>query len=286
MPKPSATVLVLKDAAGGPPAVLLVRRHPDAPFMGGAYVFPGGSIDAGDRDVADATWCDGLDVASALPALDPAEAIAHHVAAIRELFEEAGVLLARDATGSLVSTAYEDPASIAADREALAQGRLSLREIADRRRLRIAADALVLFAHWVTPPTGGRRFDTRFFVAHMPPGQVAAHDNVENTESVWKTAADAIASAVAGMIVLPPPTWTTLRYLERFSSVDEVLTWCRTTPIVRREPKLVEHEGTRVLLMPGDPMNPEEAGDFVPRETRFAWRDGQWRADPEGGSRP
>src|SRR5260370_14079902 len=101
--RPAATVVVLRDSPAGP-QVFMVRRHEGTAFMGGAYVFPGGRVDAGDRGVADPSWCDGVDVAAAqlggLPAVD---AVAFHVAALRELFEEAGVLLPRDATGGVGS---------------------------------------------------------------------------------------------------------------------------------------------------------------------------------------
>jgi 8-oxo-dGTP pyrophosphatase MutT (NUDIX family) len=261
----------------------MVRRHDAAPFMGGAHVFPGGSVDPGDRDLASPAWCDGtVEAQRQLPGLDPGDAVAFHVAAIRELFEEAGVLLARDGQGRFVSLADGSARSLRLGevRRELYAGERTLREILEAEELRLAADALSPFAHWVTPPTGGRRFDTRFFVARLPPGQAARHDAAENTAGAWFTAGAALAAAQLGRIVLPPPTWTTLRHLERFGSIADVVDWCRSHEIPRREPLLIDQDGTRVLLMPGDPLNPEEGVEFVPPETRFAWREGQWRPEP------
>src|SRR4029077_9587113 len=94
----------------------------------------------------------------------------------------------------------------------------TLRAIVEAEGLRLALDALVLFAHWVTPPIDTRQFDTRFFMARLPPNQTPAHDDSETTHSSWVRPADALAQAVAGDILLPPPTWTTLRELEPFAS--------------------------------------------------------------------
>ena len=172
-PRPASTVVLLRDAAGsaGRPEVFLVRRHQNTAFMGGAHVFPGGRVEEGDRNVAESTWCDGLDAAlRQLGAVPPVEAVAFHVAAVRELFEEAGVLLARDRSGFFVSLAKDDERArfktYSADVHA---GSRSLRDVIEREKLRLALDALVPFAHWVTPPIDVRQFDTRFFLARVPP---------------------------------------------------------------------------------------------------------------------
>src|SRR5205085_7736158 len=125
-------------------------------------------------------------------------------------------------------------------RSAVHSGRLTLRALAEREGLRLALDALVLFAHWVTPPIDTRQFDTRFFMARVPPHQTPAHDDTETTHSAWVRPAEAIAQSLRGEIVLPPPTYTTLRELELFASVDEALAWARRRRIVRRMPHLLE----------------------------------------------
>jgi 8-oxo-dGTP pyrophosphatase MutT (NUDIX family) len=278
--RPASTVVVLRDGAAGP-EVFMVRRHEGTAFMAGAHVFPGGRVDAPDRG-ADETWCDGVGHAVAqLRAMPPEDALAYHAAAARELFEEAGVLLARDALGSVVSLAGADiRARFKQYRHDVHSGARTLRSVLEQEHLRIALDALIVFAHWVTPPVDTRRFDTRFFVTRVPPAQTPAHDETETTHSTWCTAGTAIEAALAGEILLPPPTWTTLREIERFATVDAVLQWARGRRIVRREPKAVEQNGRRMLLMPGDPLHPEPALDEPLSETRFLLVDGRWRAEP------
>jgi 8-oxo-dGTP pyrophosphatase MutT (NUDIX family) len=274
-PRPAATVVLLRDGPAGL-EVFMVRRHEATAFMGGAYVFPGGRVDAGDRDVADPSWCDGIDVAAArLATLPAADAIAFHVAALRELFEEAGVLLARDSSGGFASDVTTRFRRYRADVHA---GRWSMREVIDREHVRLALDALLPFAHWVTPPIDVRQFDTRFFVARVPPDQTPAHDETETTDSTWVMPADALAQAIRDEIVLPLPTWTTLRELEPLRTVDDALAWTRRHHIVRRMPQLVERDGRRMLVLPGDPLHPEPAVD-APAETRFVHVAGRWRAE-------
>jgi 8-oxo-dGTP pyrophosphatase MutT (NUDIX family) len=258
----------------------MVRRHEGTAFMGGAHVFPGGRVDAADHE-ADASWCDGLDAAERrLPSLPPAEARAYHVAAARELFEEAGVLLARSAAGAFVSLSGADiHGRFKAYRHDVHEDAEALRSILDRERLRLALDALVLFAHWVTPPIDTRQFDTRFFLARVPPEQTPAHDQTETTHGAWWTASEAIRQAQAGEIILPPPTWTTLRELEPFPTVAAALAWGRQRHVERRQPLVVEEHGRRMLLLPGDPLHPAASADEPPVETRFVFAERDWRAE-------
>lgn len=280
VPQPASTVLVLRDSPAGP-EVFMVRRHEGTAFMGGAHVFPGGRVDAVDREVADESWCDGVAAAaSQLRDMATADAVAYHVAAARELFEEAGVLLARDQSGEFVSLADADShARFKRYRNDVHGGALTLRTVLEREHLRLALDTLVHFSHWVTPPVDTRRFDTRFFITRVPPYQTPAHDETETTHSSWCTPSAAIASAISGDIILPPPTWTTLRELEPFDTVDAALAWARQRRVVRREPKALEREGVRMLVLPGDPLHPEPPGDEPTSETRFVLVDKRWRAE-------
>jgi len=261
----------------------MVRRHEGTAFMGGAHVFPGGRVDPADRDAAlvDESWCDGIAFAKEqLAGMPPVEAVSYHVAAARELFEEAGVLLARDASGEFVSLAgADDHRRFKEYRGEVHRGALTLRDVIQHEGLRLALDALVHFAHWVTPPVDTRRFDTRFFVTRVPPHQTPAHDDTETTHSTWVTATDAIANATAKEIVLPPPTWTTIREIERFASVADTLDWARRRRVVRREPKLLERNGQRMLVMPGDALHPEASSEPPMSETRFVWVTDRWRAE-------
>jgi 8-oxo-dGTP pyrophosphatase MutT (NUDIX family) len=282
-PHPAATVIVLRDGAAGP-EVFLVRRHEGTRFMGGAHVFPGGRVDAGDYDAAgdaDETWCDGIaEARSRLAGLAPREAIAYHLAAARELFEEAGVLLARDEGTRYVSlTEADGRARFTRYRHEIHSGSQRLRALVAGEGLRLALDALVPFAHWVTPPVDVRRFDTRFFITRVPPDQTPAHDETETTDSAWITAGEAIARCGRLEIDLPPPTWTTLREIEMFGTVADVITWAQGRDIVRREPRFVEHDGRKMLLLAGDPLHPEAPGELAHYETRFVLTGGRWRAE-------
>jgi len=277
-PRPASTVVVLRDAPHGP-EVFMVRRHEGTAFMGGAHVFPGGRVDAADRE-GDTSWCDGVDHARRqLHESDPADAVAYHVAAARELFEEAGVLVARDGTGRIVPLAGAAHERFKRYRGDVHGGRSTFHAIVANEGLRLALDALVLFAHWVTPPIDTRQFDTRFFMTRVPPEQTPAHDETETTHSIWLTPAAALAQSLRGDIVLPPPTWTTLRELEPFTTVDDALTWARRRRIVRRQPRVVDTDGARMLLLPGDPLYRDIADPEQPAETRFVLAGTRWRAE-------
>jgi 8-oxo-dGTP pyrophosphatase MutT (NUDIX family) len=284
VPSPAATVIVLRDSTAGP-EMFLVRRHAGTAFMAGAHVFPGGRVDAADLKAADAGWCDGVEHAhQQLEEMTTREAAGYHVAAARELFEEAGVLLARDRRGRFVSLAGADHhARFKVYRGEVHAGTRPLRAIVEAEGLRLALDALVQAAHWVTPPVDTRRFDTRFFVTRVPAEQVPAHDEAETTASCWLTPAGAIHAARRGDIVLPPPTWTTVRELEPLASVDEALDWARRRHVERREPVFVEVDGVRMLVLPGDPKHPEPRAE-PGWETRFVWKAGQWIPEPGAGT--
>jgi 8-oxo-dGTP pyrophosphatase MutT (NUDIX family) len=275
-PAPASTVVLLRRQ---PDAfeVFLVRRHDSVAFMGGAHVFPGGRIDASDY-LADAEeLCDGTDGAvRRLASRSRDEAIAFHVAAIRELFEEAGVLLARDRHGDFPSLTAETP-RVADYRRQLHGHAMSLQELATRERVRLALDALVLFAHWVTPPVETRRFDTHFFLAVAPETQQADADPHETTEGIWTRPAEALDRCLNGEIALPPPTWTTLRALSRCDTVAEARAWAAAQTVPRIEPCFLQQEdGTRIVMLPGDPLCPPVEG-FSAEEKRFLLNNGRWQ---------
>jgi len=176
-PRAASTVVLLRPAA--PIDVFLVRRSDSIAFMGGAHVFPGGRVDATDHIDDVAAIADGAEtVAARMTDVPIADAIAQHVAALRELFEEAGVLLAHPVTAASISR-------LAARRRELLSGKTSFPEIVRNEALRLALDELAYFAHWVTPEIETRRFDTRFFVARAPEGQTPIHDAGETSHSEW-----------------------------------------------------------------------------------------------------
>ncbi|HUR33479.1 MAG TPA: NUDIX domain-containing protein [Vicinamibacterales bacterium] len=267
--RPASTVIVLRDGPAGP-EVFMVRRTFTIAFMAGAHVFPGGRVDAADADV-DAAWCDlpTADVGSSRPDLSFA------VAATRELFEESGVLLARGADGAFIDLADDDVrARFDRYRDEIHDGTTTLRAVLEAGSLRLALDAVIPFARWVTPPTEARRFDTWFFVARMPDGQRPVHDPHESIDSAWLTPGDALARARSGTMHLPPPTWATLRELEPFATVDAAIGWARRRAIVPRHPLVVASNGAREILLPGAPGHPDQ--EDVTYETRFVWAGDRW----------
>src|SRR5437762_5900896 len=277
--RPAATVILMRDGAAGL-EVFLVQRHHAAAFMGGAHVFPGGRVDPSDYDCTPA-WCDGMDaVRHKMPGVATDIAAAFCVAGLRELFEEAGVLLARSAhsearPGELVSLIDAgEQERFRRHRHDVHALRRTFHSVLEAERLRLALDALTPFAHWVTPPGDTRRFDTRFFAARMPARQSPVHDETEATHGAWMTPREALASARRGDVILPPPTWVTLRELEPFPDVTDALAWASARPVGRRAPKVLEQNGARILVLPGDPLHPEPAPPGC--ETRLVWTSDRW----------
>jgi 8-oxo-dGTP pyrophosphatase MutT (NUDIX family) len=263
----ASTVVLVRPA---PPRfeVLLVKRHDNVAFMGGAHVFPGGRVDDRDRIEHAERVCDGVDETTArMPDLPAVEAVGHCLAAVRELFEEAGVLLARPIDADRVRDLRRDMAS-----------GVTLTALAEREGFRFALDRLAVFAHWVTPEIETKRFDTRFFVAMQPPGQHPLHDEQETIETEWMDPDAAVERCRRDQIQLPPPTWTTLRTLSKFSSADEVMAWARHCRVVRVQPGFVKTATQTMLTLPGDPLFPAIEGFETPEETRFILTDGRWRA--------
>ncbi len=285
-PRDSATVVLLRDRAGGPYEVFLMRRHLKQAFMGGAHVFPGGSLDDDDRDPTLAAFTDGLSAADARrllqePDFPEATALGLFLAAIRETFEEAGVLLARGTAGRAVD--LTDPATaarFASYRLELHEGTLTLAELAEREGIRYAPDLLVPYSHWITPAIEPRRFDTRFFLARLPEGQAAVHDRRELTESSWMTPALALAEHAAGRIVLMPPTLKTIEELQAFSLTGHLFAAARSRRIGMILPEAFRTAGSFGVRLPNDAQYSLDAFRQPPRPgetSRIVMQDGIWR---------
>lgn len=150
----------------------------------------------------------------------------------------------------------------------------AVRELKEEASVEITIDDLVPLAHWVTPEIEIRRYDTRFFLARMPAGQTAKHDDSETTALEWLTPRAAIDRFERKQLLLPPPTWTTIRQLAHRSSIDDAIAWARTRPIVRVMPGFFKNGEEVTLTLPGDPLFPTIPGWEVPEETRFVLEDG------------
>jgi len=150
----------------------------------------------------------------------------------------------------------------------------AVRELQEEANVYITIDDLQPFAHWVTPEIEIRRYDTRFFIARMPEGQTAKHDDSETTALEWLSPSAAIARFERRELLLPPPTWTTIRQLAPRTSIDDVLAWAKSRPIVRVMPGFFKNGDEVTLTLPGDPTFPTIPGWEVPEETRFVLEQG------------
>lgn len=230
-PRNAATVMVVRDAPAGGVEVLMLKRPAAMKFAGGAYVFPGGSVDSADFGDAAGTGAPGSTATAAWQG-PSAEEFGEHLgttpelaralvrAAVRETFEEAGVLLAGTPDGAVV---VPDGPDWEADRAALNEGTVPLAGLLGRRGLVLRADLLTPWARWITPLAEPRRFDTRFFAAALPAGQQVTAHAAEADEIVWVRPDDALAAARRGEMSLLPPTATTLGELTLASGVADIL---------------------------------------------------------------
>jgi 8-oxo-dGTP pyrophosphatase MutT (NUDIX family) len=239
--RPAATLVLLRDAEAGL-EVLLLQRTRAAGFVPGAYVFPGGRVDGADASPSLIARLDGLAADAAalrleLPDGDP-PALAYYLGALREAFEETGILVAHDADGHAPSTAAED-ADVDGLRDALMEHRITFEEVLDQLACRLDGAAVEYMAHWITPEVEPRRYDTRFFAAHVPPGARVAVDPREMTDAVWITPTAALKRHHDGSLPMVFPTIRTLEDLAGFPSVDAVLADLRTRRIPAILPRLV-----------------------------------------------
>ncbi|MDQ1683404.1 MAG: hypothetical protein QOC82_141 [Frankiaceae bacterium] len=249
-PRHASTVVLLRDAADGMQAYLL-RRTQTMAFAAGMYVFPGGSVDPRDEMLDDAAWVGPApaDWAGLLSA-DERLAKALVCAAVRETFEESGVLLAGTGPDDIVAdTTGED---WEADRVALIGRSLSFAGMLARRGLVLRADLLRPWAHWITPEFEPKRFDTRFFVAALPDGQRTRDVGGEADRVAWVRPADALAAAEAGEMGMLPPTALTLSEVGSYADVAAVLAAGDARDIKPVLPKVVIDGDDARLLLPHD----------------------------------
>jgi 8-oxo-dGTP pyrophosphatase MutT (NUDIX family) len=247
-PRLSATILLLRDAAPKP-EVLMVKRHYEIDFAAGALVFPGGKAAAADASPDWDDWTDGD--------FGPVQQDAR-IAAIREAYEESGLLIARRRAlrGPGAPLVGPDIAGLLSPhRSAVDRGEMSFLALMKEHALVLALDSLVHFGHWITPMMMPKRFDTHFYVAPAPLWQIAAHDGRETTDAVWLTAEDALAQERGGSATIIFPTRMNLAKLARARSVDDAISTFGAEPVISVLPKVGKSpDGQPCLYIP------EEAG--------------------------
>jgi 8-oxo-dGTP pyrophosphatase MutT (NUDIX family) len=248
--RPASTILLLRDSPGpdgkGEIEVFMMVRHYEIDFNSGALVFPGGSVDAGDHDIAGKpesyTGGEGLD----------AEALGFRIAAIRETFEESGILLAKRRGSTTLVDAKQAGEIETLHRAALCEGKTTFLKILTDNAMLLTLDELVPYAHWITPEGLPKRFDTWFFLAAAPPDQAGAHDGKESTDSIWVSPREALAGGESGRFKLPFPTTRNLIKLGKHRTVRSAFDDARGKPVVTVMPVMTKENGGRQLRIPAE----------------------------------
>ena len=272
-PRAAATVVMLRDTPDGL-EVFLLKRHGNSDVLGGAYVFPGGKVDAADANLAAHLNQSPAELHAALgeAELDLPTATSFYAAALREAFEESGVLFATGADTAQLQQAA-----------ALLRAGQSFGDMLAQLTLRLDTRSVLPWSRWITPrmpSVSNKRFDTRFFVAAVPAQQTARHDDYEATESIWLAPRLALQQYWDGQISLAPPQIMSLAHLARHASVASVLTEAqrRLPPVIL--PESFDDNGMRVICYPGDERHPV-AVRALPGPTRLHFRNR--RFEPHSG---
>ena len=267
-PRDASTVVLLRDGANGV-EVFLVKRHSASQVLGNAYVFPGGKLDAADSALHPRHLnlsAQALHTKLGEPETPADKASALFVAALRETFEEAGVLLSETPPARETTRGAQD-----------------FHTLLDAQGLRLDVQGLHPWVRWITPrmpSVTNRRFDTRFFMAAMPAQQTAAHDNMETTASAWLRPSEALEQYWNHAIDIAPPQIMSLAHLARHDSVASVLADLGTRAPATILPESHDQDGQRVICYPGDPRH-SVSTRALPGPTRLVWRN--QRFEPEGG---
>lgn len=250
VPRPAATIVVIRNE-NELLEILMLRRHDGAHFAPSAHVFPGGVVDRNDYDVVRRGLVAGRDEKAARRTLHLGEgALVYYCAAVRELFEESGVLVATD---DVADSALLGPRVLERWREELEHGAVGWADLLEREGLRLAVRDVEYWAHWVTPQGRSRRFDTRFFVVRAPQEHWARPDAREVVDAVWVSATEALARHRRAEWTLLYPTIRTLEELEGFRRADDVLAHATRREVVRIEPQEIIRDGKVVIVGPDDP---------------------------------
>ena len=239
---PAASVVILRDGAAGIETFMLVRQEGSGMAFSGAFVFPGGKVDKADGTAA---W------SVHAPATPEIPERSFWIAAIRETFEEAGLLLARTQGGGPLIDAKTAHKIVMAERKSRVGGLdTPFIDLVAAHRLTLAVDQMIHFGHWITPAWAPRRFDTHFFLVAAPVTQAGHFDEGESQEGLWIRPADALAEADAGKRTLVPVTRFSLALLASWGSVEEAVSAARKRPIVTVMPKMEKKPDGRILRIP------------------------------------
>lgn len=254
VPKESATVILVRENQAGSWEVFLAHRHRSQSFMAGAYVFPGGQVDASDSDPGLSNYIatvENFNPRGLLnePGLPPEMAQSLFVCAIRETFEETGVLFARTGGNFLQLNSGQNSGRFSLYRRELNLRNIRLQDILSKEDIFLALDALVPYAHWITPEIMPKRFSTRFFLARLPEGQSAITDSDELTDFLWVTPKEALQKHLKKEISLMPPTLKTIDELAAFPDLDELFAQTRQRTIYPILPQPTDN----FLKLPHDP---------------------------------
>ena len=259
-PVPASTVLLIKAEPNSDTenfSLFFVRRHSKSAFMANAYVFPGGKVDGADSDPALHRFSEGLapeEAANRLGDVPPEVAVGYYIAAIRETFEEAGVLFADIAQDTPLSLTEEETYQrFERYRKQVHENSISLSDLAQEEGLIYRPDRLHYWDHWVTPEVEERRFSARFFLAQMPDGFRPNHDSMETTDSGWFTPTTVLERYEADRLVLAPPTLRILLELKELGSMEALWEAAKTRTVdVPNLPVAHRDESSFYLLLPGD----------------------------------
>ena len=244
-PRLSSTIILLREVGQGMEA-LMVTRHHQIDFATGALVFPGGKLNAGDQDTRVRDRCSGVEGLSD-------HEVALRVAAIREAFEESGILLARN-RGALDFVGAAQATELGPRyRKELDTGEIGIADMLAAENIELACEALVPFAHWITPTFLPKRFDTYFYLAVAPAEQIAVHDGKETVESIWLKPADALAQTEARQRTMVIATLLNVRRLGASTRIADALQSARSQSIVTVLPELIPgRETERVMRIPAE----------------------------------
>ena len=296
-PKKASSVVLVRDTAKEV-ETFLIKRHAASGFMGGFYAFPGGNIEADDSSDELLTHVEGITDKKAWDSVENGSsaqiALAHWVSGIREVFEEVGVLFARDEKGNLISFENEKRKKLfERHRELINKGEMTFSQLIHQENLRLATHSLIHYSHWITPEAREKRYDTHFFLALFPEGQIPSIDHKETTAGIWLTPKQALKANISGDIPLTPPALCILEELESFSSAEDMVGFARarsmSDPIL---PILTTINGYETLLLPGDELYAAYGGkekqndNNLNQSVRLILQKGRWfpslrsRSDP------